>query len=82
MGYVAKDVRPRDSLARKATHTEDKDYEPGGAQRQAGAPASMGTPAAPRNPNHWYNRKPKVVRSTKEDRSIAEADKAVGDNET
>jgi len=42
MGYVAKDVRPSDSLARKATHTEDKDYNAGGAQRQAGSPKSMG----------------------------------------
>ena len=55
MGYVAKDNRPPDKSGQEWTHTEDKDYEPGGAQVNSGAPASMGVPASPNNEHHWYN---------------------------
>jgi hypothetical protein len=68
MGYQGKSARPADAMGRKITHTEDSDYEPGGAQM-----------AAPRNPNHWYNRKPRVVRNVKEDKRIRTADKKLGE---
>jgi hypothetical protein len=62
MGYVAKDMRPQSREAQKMTHTEDKDYEPGGAQVQAGAPLSMGAKPGDQQlqePVRYKRRKPR-----------------------
>lgn len=68
MGYQGKSTRPADAMGRKITHTQDSDYEPGGAQM-----------AAPRNKGHWYNRRAKdvTVRSVKEDKRIRRADRGM-----
>lgn len=84
MGYQGKSTRPADAMGRQITGTEDKDYEEGGAQRDAGAPkAACPTCGGARGVPHRLLRKrkrrpPAPERSTREDRRIRKADEAVG----